>query len=214
MFWSEWIYVRLWANKFERRGSPLKKHLSSLLFLLFAAFALAGCRTVVVRERPAVVRFRSSAALDVTPLVEALLDVKGTTVQSVEGAWQDRTFAAEVVMKGDGERTTIVFLAPQLRLATVTLTRPHALRFERAPQIPRSFEPEYLVADLAFINLPTDALRRVAGMGLSVVDDGTVRRIALPDDTPLAELTRSAAGELRYRNLVYGYDYVLKNIGD
>lgn len=177
-----------------------------------AALALAGCSTTLVRDRPEAVRFRSLAPIETAPLAEALLDVEGVRAQAIEGAWKDNAFAAEVVMKGDGERFTAVFLAPQMRLATLTLARPHSIRFERAPQIPRSFEPEYLLADLAFINLETDVLRRALGAGAAVSDDGRVRRVSSADGAPIAELARSEDGSLRYRNLVYGYDYAIRSI--
>lgn len=178
---------------------------------VFAALALVGCSTTLVRDRPNAVSFRSLAPIETAPLAEALLDVKGVRAQALEGAWKENAFAAEVVMKGDGERFTAVFLAPQMRLATLTLARPHSIRFERAPQIPRSFEPEYILADLAFINLETDILRRALGAGATVADDGRVRRVSSADGAPIAELSRSGDGSLRYRNLVYGYDYSIRS---
>ena len=58
----------------------------------------SGCATVVVRETP-----------DNVAMAEALLaGVKGTVVQSVSGAWKDDAFAAECVLKGDGNRFTAV----------------------------------------------------------------------------------------------------------
>ena len=172
--------------------------------------ALCGCQTVVERERPNDIRYRNAAPVEMTALVEALLDLKGVCVQSVEGSWKDHAFAAQMVMKGNGEKTTLVFLAPQMRLATVTLTRPHALKFEHVPQIPQAFEPEYMLADFAFINLETDVLRRVCGSQLKIVDDGTRRTIALMDGTSLAELTHQTDGTMCYRNRIYGYEYVLQ----
>lgn len=177
-----------------------------------AALVLAGCSTTLVRERPNAVCFRSLAPIETVPLAEAMLDMKGVHVQALEGAWKGNAFAAEVVLKGDGNRLTAVFLAPQMRLATMTLERPHAIRFERAPQIPRSFEPEYLLADLAFVNLETDVLRRALGAGATVSDDGRIRRVVAADGVPVAELVRGGDGECRYRNLVYGYDYSIRPV--
>ena len=104
-----------------------------------------------------------------------------------------------------------MFLAPQMRLATIVLTRPHAIRFERAAQIPRMFEPEYALADLAFVNLEAETLRRAVAPALSVEDDGTVRRI-LAGKTPVADLTRNPDGTTTFRNLVHGYTYTLKTV--
>lgn len=179
-------------------------------FIGILILALYGCQTVVERERPNDIRYRDAAPVEMTALIEALLDLKGVCVQSVEGAWKDHAFAAQMVMKGDGERATLVFLAPQMRLATVTLTRPHALKFEHVPQIPQTFEPEYMLADFAFINLETETLRRVCGSQLKIVDDGPCRTIALADGTPLAELTHQSDGTMCYRNRIYGYEYILQ----
>ena len=172
--------------------------------LSLAAALLSGCSTTVVRDAPLPVRVADGAIIDSTPLVEALLARTGTTVQ-------ENAFAAEVVMKGDSQKLTAVFLAPQMRLATIVLTRPHAIRFERAAQIPRMFEPEYALADLAFVNLDAGTLRRAVAPTLAVEDNGTVRRI-LAGKTPVADLTRNPDGTMTFRNLVHGYTYTLKTV--
>ena len=182
-----------------------------LSILSLAAALLCGCSTTVVRDAPLPVRVADGAIIDSTPFVEALLARTGTTVQAVSGTWKENAFAAEVVMKGDGEKFTAVFLAPQMRLATIVLTRPHAIRFERAAQIPRMFEPEYALADLAFVNLDAETLRRAVAPALAVEDDGTVRRI-LAGKTPVADLTRNPDGTTTFRNLVHGYTYTLKTV--
>ena len=122
-------------------------------YLLLAAALLAGCSTTLVRETPERVRVADGVQLETTPLVEALLGFKGTRVQAANGAWKDQVFSAQCVLKGDGEMLTAVFLAPQLRLLTITLTKPHTVTCERAAQIPRAFEPEYALADLPWTRL-------------------------------------------------------------
>ena len=67
-------------------------------FLSLAAVLLCGCSTTVVRDAPLPVRVADGAIIDSTPLVEALLARKGTTVQAVSGTWKENAFAAEVVM--------------------------------------------------------------------------------------------------------------------
>ena len=174
---------------------------------LLALACLYGCQTVVVRDAPQPVRVAEGATVDPTPLVEALLAQTGTVVQAVSGAWKENAFAAEVVMKGDGNTFTAVFLAPHMRLATITLSRPHSIRYERAPQIPRMFEPEYALVDLALANLETAALRRAA-VGLRIEDDGATRRV-FADKEQVAELTRRPDGDSFFRNLLHGYEYTL-----
>ena len=182
----------------------------SLVFGLLAAF-LCGCQSVVVRDAPQPVRVADGVMLDSAPLVEALLARTGTVVQAVNGSWKDNAFATEVVMKGDGQKFTAVFLAPQMRLATITLTRPRTIRYERAAQIPRLFEPEYALVDLAIVNLPAPTLRRALGPALRVEDDGTTRRI-FAGATPVADLVTNPDATRTFRNLVHGYEYTIKTV--
>ena len=182
-----------------------------ILAFILAALLLGGCSTTTLRARPQTVR-AGGAALDAAPLVEALLDWKGTRVQAVNGSWRDRAFQAQCVMKGDGETLRVVFLAPQLRLVTITVTRPHAVQCERAPQIPASFEPEYALADLAYVNLDAATLRRVLAPNFRVEERGDVRRILTAAGEPVAEVVRPAAGDWTFRNLEHGYTYALKAV--
>lgn len=178
---------------------------------IFLAVLLAGCATVVEREAPLAVRV-GEARLETTALVEALLARKGTRVQAINGCWKENAFQAQCAAKSDGETLTVVFLAPQMRLVTITVTKPHAVRCERAPNIPKAFEPEFALVDLAFVNLDAETLRRVVGRALRVEDDGTTRRIAAPDGEALAEVVRRGGGCISFRNLVHGYEYELRDI--
>ena len=174
---------------------------------LLAATLLAGCSTTLVREKPESVRVADGVQLATTSLVEALLGFKGTRVQAANGAWKDQVFSAQCVLNGDGEKLTAVFLAPQLRLLTITLTKPHTITCERAPQVPRAFEPEYALADLAY----AETLRRAVAPALSVEDDGTTRRIKA-GDTLVADVVRRTNGDVDFRNLRYGYSYTLRPV--
>ena len=181
------------------------------VYLLFVAALLAGCSTTLVRETPERVRVADGVGLETAPLVEALIGLKGTRVQAANGTWKDQVFSAQCVLKGDGETFTAVFLAPQLRLLTVTLTKPHTITCERAPQVPRAFEPEYALADLAYVNLDAETLRRAVAPALRVEDDGTTRRIK-SGDTLVADLVRRPNGDVDFRNVRYGYSYTLRTV--
>jgi len=165
---------------------------------------LCGCATVVVREEP------SHAAL-----VEALLEnVKGTKVQMVEGAWKDEAFAAECVLKGDGETLTAVLLAPQMRLATLTLKQPHTLRWDRAPQVPSSLDPEYVLFDLALVLLPTATLTEKLGEDYRVDETTDGRRRRVVDARGRLHSVRQVLpdGGVYFRNAAYGYELTVKTI--
>lgn len=183
-----------------------------ILISVLAAFLLAGCSTTIVHDRPESVRL-GGVPLDAAPLVEALLARKGTLVQAVDGAWRDRTFQAQCVTKGDGEKLTVVFLAPQVRLVTITVEKPGRITCERVPQIPQSFEPEYALADLACVNLETDALRRALAPTHRVEESGATRRILTAAGTVVSEVERKGDGTVAFRNLEHGYSYNLKTIG-
>ena len=164
-----------------------------------------GCATVVVRENPGNVA-----------MAEALLDgIKGTVVQSGSGAWKDEAFAAECVLKGDGKRFTAVLLAPQMRLATLTIEKPHTIRWERAPQLPSSLDPEYVMLDLALVTLPTETLVEVLGDGYRVDEtpDGKRRRVVDVKKGKLQSVRQMLPdGGVYFRNAEYGYEFTVKAV--
>ena len=177
-----------------------------LLLLALTTALLCGCAaTAVVREEP-----------DRPEIAEALLDcVKGTTVQTVEGAWKDEAFAAECVLRGDGEKFTAVLLAPQMRLATLAVERPHLIRWERAPQLPSSLDPEYVLLDLALVLLPTDDLRRVLDEGYRVDEtaDGRRRMVVDVNRGKMQSVRQMLPdGGVYFRNARYGYEYTVKTV--
>ena len=181
------------------------------IFLGLLSVLLCGCQSIVVRDAPQPVRVVDGVMIDSAPFVEALLARTGTVVQAISGSWKENVFAAEVVMKGDGQQLTAIFLAPQMRLATITLTRPHTIRYERAAQIPRMFEPEYALVDLAFVNLDAQTLHNAVSPTLRVEDDGTARHI-FAGNIPVADLVTNPDATRTFRNLVHGYTYTLKTV--
>ena len=189
----------------------MKKLAFAVCAMLLAA--LAGCSTTLVRGEPIPVRI-GGAEVQMTRVVEALLSMKGVRVQALNGAWKDHALQAQCVMKGDGDKLTVVFLAPQIRLVTINLERPHALRCERAPQIPSAFEPENALLDLAFVNLPVDELRRLLAPALRVEENADGARLLLSrNGTLVAELSPAGVdGVRRFRNAVYGYEYEIRDI--
>ena len=180
-------------------------------FLLLAAALFSGCSTVLVRDVPAPVCVADGVQLETTPLVEAMLEFKGTRVQAANGTWKDQVFSAQCVLKGDGEKLTVVFLTPQLRLLTIMLTKPHTVVCVRAPQVPNAFEPEYALVDLAFVNRDAETLRRAVAPALRVEDDGTTRRIRA-GNTLVAEIVRRANGDIDFKNLRREYSYTLRPV--
>ena len=172
---------------------------------LLALFCCGCATTEVVRETP-----------ENVAVAEALIaHVKGTLVQTVEGAWKEEAFVAECVLKGNGEKFTAVLLAPQMRLATLTLEKPHTLRWERAPQLPAALDPEYVMFDLALVCLPTEALVQALGERYHVVEtsDGKRRRVVAAQEGRLHSVRQMLPdGGVYFRNALYGYELTVRAI--
>ena len=171
-----------------------------------AALLAAGCATTVVRDEPLAVKVARGAEAATAPLAEALLaHERGTRAEALEVAWKDKAFTAEIVTKGDGETLKIVLLAPQMRLATLTVERPRRITWERAPRVPAALAPEYALFDIAFVRLPADALAAALGPAFLVKDDG-VRRVLLRGGEEIRVLERRGEGELLFVNPSAGYE--------
>ena len=56
------------------------------------------------------------------------------------------------------------------------------------------------------------ARRRAGGTALTIDDDGAARRIFTPSGEPVAEVLRQPDGTIRFRNLLHGYSYTLKQV--
>lgn len=174
--------------------------------LLIAAALLAGCASTIRRETPLAVSPAPGMTLETAPFAESLLaQTHGTSVDTLVGAWKENAFSAECVMKGDGEKLTIVFLAPQMRLGTLVLERPHMLAWTPSPRIPRVFEPEYLLLDLAFAKLDPETFRRALPAGYAFEASTAGRTLKSSDGTILLTLT---GHELV--NPVRGYRYTIE----
>lgn len=180
--------------------------------LLFLVMFMAGCSTTLVRESPReIVMGETGVKCATTSLVKALMTKRGVVVQAISGHWKSRVFTAECVLKGEDACFTAIFLAPHMRLATLKLTPPHTIAFERAREIPSAFEPEYLLFDLAVVNLPLDVLRGALGGRFRVEENRLGRRVYL-GSREVASLVREDDGRMTYENRMYDYGYSVKEV--
>ena len=171
-----------------------------------AAMFAAGCATTVVRDEPRPVKVARGAEAATAPLAEALLaHARGTRAEALEVAWKDKAFTAEIVVKGDGETLKIVLLAPQMRLATLTIERPRRITWERAPRVPAALAPEHALFDIAFVRLPADVIAAALGPDFVVKDDGR-RRVLLHGGDEIRVLERRGGDELFFVNPSAGYE--------
>ncbi len=167
---------------------------------IFAAMLVAGCSTTLVREEPRGVSVASGVEVETLPLAEALLaHERGVSAEALEVTWKDKAFTAEMVVKGDGEKLTMVLLAPQMRLATLTIDKPHRIVWERSSRVPGVLAPEYVIADVAFVRLPTSVLSAALGSDFKVKDDGR-RRVVSHGGTEVRTLDRLEDGTLKFSN--------------
>ena len=183
-----------------------------LFIFAWAGLLLAGCSTTLVRDEPKAIRVgESGVSCAAAPLAEALLKQRGTIVSALNGSWKDHVFSAECVVRGEEDKFTAVFLAPHMRLATLTLTPPHTVTLERARSVPAAFEPEYALFDLAVVHLPTIALKQALGGDFVVAETATTRTVSTRGQT-VARRQKLPNGLTRYENLSLGYSYDLKEI--
>ena len=119
--------------------------------------------------------------------------------------------AAEVFAYGSA-----VLLAPQMRLATLTLKQPHTLRWDRAPQVPSSLDPEYVLFDLALVLLPTATLSEKIGEDYRVDETADGRRRRVVDARGRLHSVRQVLpdGGVYFRNAAYGYELTVKTISN
>jgi len=165
-----------------------------------------------VREEPKSIRLGETGVSCATvPIVEALLGCRGTAVHALHGQWKEHLFSAESVTKGEDGRFTAIFLAPQMRLATIALTPPHTISFNRTRSIPAAFEPEYALFDLAVVNLSAKALRLALGPGFSVTEN-EAERVVSAAGVPIAVRMALPDGSIRYENRALDYAYTLKEV--
>jgi len=169
--------------------------------LLVIAIAAAGCSTTcVVRDEPLRISVAPGTEIDAAPIAEALLaHERGVSAEALDVTWKDNAFTAEAVVKGDGERLSLVLLAPQMRLATLTLEKPHRIVWERHRRVPSALEPEYALAEAAFVRLPAKKLSDALGKNFTVEDDGK-RRVILHGGREIRTLERREGGELFFVN--------------
>ena len=185
---------------------------AALAIVLAAVLGFSGCMSEqVVLESPRKVDI-AGVEVDAAPLAEALLaEVRGVKAVSLQGSWNDNAFSAECVLKGDGEELSVVFLAPQMRLATLRLHRPCVVEWERSPMVPEAFKPEYAIFDLAVFYLPVPALRRALGPAFSVTEVGTTRRVCHGGDAVVSIIAQKDGGA-KLENALWEYEYVVKEI--
>ncbi len=169
------------------------------------ALLAAGCSTTLVREEPRSVAVVSGVDVETAPLAEALLaHERGVSAEALEVTWKDKAFTAEIVVKAQDGKLTMVLLAPQMRLATLTIEKPHRIVWERSPRVPSVLAPEYVIADAAFVRLPTPVLSAALGSDFVVKDDGR-RRVVMHGGEEVRTLERKGEGELVFTNPFAGY---------
>ena len=95
------------------------------------------------------------------------------------------------------------------------ITSPHTIRWERAPQLPASLDPEYVIFDLALVALQTSQLAKALGKDFRVEEtpDGKRRSVVDVKRDELQSVRQVLPdGDVYFRNVRYGYEFTVKTV--
>jgi hypothetical protein len=132
--------------------------------------------------------------------------------QLIEGSYGGQTYYLEAYVRADRERLLMLaFNSFGARLFEIEQTE-RTVRFSPG-LLPEGVKPEYILADFQLCFFPAAALRRSLGpAGLRLEErreDGELLRTVRSGAGVIIQIRRGA-GELRYRNLLRGYQYVVR----
>ncbi len=132
--------------------------------------------------------------------------------QQIEGSYRGQTYYLEAYVRADRERLVMLaFNAFGAKLFEIEHTE-QAVRFSSA-LLPEGVKAEYILADFQLCYFPAAALRRSLGRaGLLLEErqeDGVLARTVRAEGRVIIEIRRSA-GEVHYRNLLRGYQYIVR----
>jgi hypothetical protein len=136
--------------------------------------------------------------------------------QQVEGLFRGQTYYLEAWVKADEERLVMVafnsFGTKMFELEQGS----DGVRFSSALPM-GAMKPEYILEDLQLCFFPAAPLKESlakAGLSFDERQEGSVTVRTVSGDGRLVLEIRSSAGEVRYRNLLRGYQYTIRETED
>jgi hypothetical protein len=132
--------------------------------------------------------------------------------QQIEGSYRGESHYLEVYVQADRER--LVMVAYNSFGAKVFEMEQAAdwLRFSAALS-PGRIKPEYILADFQLCFFPAGPLRRnlsAAGLSFEEQREGEALLRTVSSEGRIIIEIRRTAGEVRYRNLLRGYQYIVR----
>ena len=177
------------------------------------AFCLPGCLTVHDSQQGSqAARVYLTDRKTVAVLPPSALGRAFESYQQIEGSFRGETYFFDAYVHADKERLVIVAFNS---LGTKVFELEHernGVRFSTSLQAD-GMKPEYILEDFQLCFFPADVVKKnleAADLSLTVSREGEGEIRTVSDrGRPIIEI-RSDGGEIRYRNLLRGYQYIVK----
>jgi hypothetical protein len=138
-------------------------------------------------------------------------------VQQITARYRDRTFVFEGRLSASPEQLRLVGLDALGRRALSIVWEGDRIGFDPAPWLPDTLKPDNILADIAIVYWPEEAVRRGLAGSEAVRTDQHERSISMRGndiitvtyDNPNGE---AWAGSATYRNIAFGYELNLRSV--
>jgi hypothetical protein len=132
--------------------------------------------------------------------------------QQIEGSYGEHSYILNAYVKADSESLLIIAFNS---LGTQVFELVHHGGFVRFSTVLPSgnLKPEYILADFQLCYFPATLLRetlKAAGLSFEEREEGDELIRTVSSENRIIIEIRRAAGEVRYRNFLRGYQYVVK----
>jgi hypothetical protein len=139
-------------------------------------------------------------------------------VQLINARYRDRTFVFEGRLSTSSERLQLVGLDGFGRRALSIVWEGDHVSFDPAPWLPDALKPENILADIAIVYWPEEAVRRgLAGSEAVLRTDKRERSISTRGNEVITVTYDTSNGETwpqsaKYRNIAFGYELDLRSV--
>jgi hypothetical protein len=193
----------MWMNRI-RKGS--------VLWAAALVACLLGCQTIDPSQGRQVSRVYLTDTRTIELLPPSASGGAFESYQQIEGSYHGQTYYLDAYVQSDGERFVMAaFNALGTKVFEMEQTA-GSVRFS-ASFSPGNMKPEYILADYQLCFFPFEAVRRnlsLAGLAFEEKDDGDARvRTVSSEGRTIIEIRRTAR-EVRYTNLLRGYQYIVR----
>jgi hypothetical protein len=187
-----------------------------LLIALLAALSLGGCATAP-ESLPADVALIAPDVRFVTPGPQEL-GLTLNAVQLVTARYGEEQFVFEGHVSASPQRVTLIAIDSLGRRALTATRTSDQLVFEPAPWVPESLRAANILADMAIVYWPEDAIRRALAGSTATLRSGKGDRAIVIDGREIVHVDYEGDpdepwnGRARYRNVAFGYALDLRSV--